>query len=112
MRWLIFFVGIMEKEGKAIETVYTRNATDVWIGRFDGGALLSPHSGNAATLAQVYKGCTQATGHPTEGTNHPDVGEQRLSAALKIVLDHLQRTIYDSQGRSLTHYTLRLDDSP
>jgi hypothetical protein len=112
MRWLIFFVGIMEKGGKAIETIYTTKATDVWIGRFDHGQMFDPKSSDAAKLALVYKGCTQATGHPTEGTNHPNITEQPLSEALQIVINHLQKTIYDAQGRNLAHYTLRMDDLP
>jgi len=110
IRWLIFFVGIMERDGQAIETIYTTKATDVWIGRFDHGQMLDPKCSDAAKLALVYKGCTQATGHPTEGTNHPDIKEKAMSDALQIVIYHLQKTIYDAQGRNLAHYTLRLDD--
>ena len=53
-------------------------------------------------------GLSQATSHPTEGTNHPDVREPRLAAALTIIIGHLQRTVYDYCGRSLLHDALEL----
>jgi hypothetical protein len=111
IRWLIFFVGIMTKSGLASPTKYTDETTDVWIERFDGGKLFDHTSADAAKLAEMYKGCTKATGHPTHD-GHPDIKEGPMSEAMGIIIEHLQKTMYDAQGYNLAHFTLRTDDSP
>jgi hypothetical protein len=45
-------------------------------------------------LAKVWKGCSQASGHPTQDTNHPPVNPKALDEALRIIVEHLGRTIY------------------
>ena len=112
LRWLIYFVGITEQNGKAIKTRFTTNPTDVWIERFKTGSLFDLNSPDAVKLALVWRGCTQATGHPTEGTQHPDIREAKMNGALLIIIDHLQKTIYAAQGRSLGDDTLRVSDAP
>jgi hypothetical protein len=112
MRWLIFFVGLMEQGGVAIPTKYRTDETDVWIERFEGGVLFDHTTPEAQELAQIYRGCTQATGHPTRDTNHPDIAEPRLSLAMRLILPHLQRTIYNAKGLDLAAVTLRMTDLP
>jgi hypothetical protein len=92
-RWLIEFVGI--KQGKG-----GKYPDDVHIQDFDGGVPL-----NRQTLASVWKGCSQASSHPTSG-NHPAVDEKHLANSLAIVLEHLQNTIYQTAGKTLRDFVL------
>lgn len=106
MRWLILFVGIQEEGGFAIEA-RLRKPTDMRIDAIRGGLVLTPSRPEAQKLALIWKGCSQATSHPTQDTNHPDVSERPLAEALEIVIEHLQTTIYSANRRSLLQDTLR-----
>jgi hypothetical protein len=102
MRWLIEFVGIKEKDGRAVESIPNRSRpTDAYINAFSGGILLTSSRAEAQMLASLWKGCSQASGHATHGTQHPDVSDQRLAEALTIIITHLELTIYAKSKTSL-----------
>jgi hypothetical protein len=104
-RWLIEFVGI--KQDRSGNPACTKKGKhDVRINDFDGGALLDPSTANGGRLADVWKGCTQASSHATNAYNHPQVNETVLAEALKTVLDHLQDTIYDKAREKLRDFVL------
>ena len=100
-RWLIEFVGIkQDKNGNPVCTGKKKN--DVRIDDFDGGALLDRSTADGRFLADVWKGCTQASSHATNAYDHPSVDDRTvLPKALKIVLDHLQGTIYDKASQKI-----------
>lgn len=106
-RWLIEFVGIQrDTNGNPPRPKWRDN--DACIDDFEGGRLFDLSSGNARILADVWKGCTQASSHATK-TGHPSVCDRTvLPGALKIVLDHLQETIYDKAGMKLRDFVLVL----
>ena len=106
IRWLIMFVGVAEKNGKAVPFSLKHPQSDVRIDRFNGGKLFDAATNNALKLALVWKGCSQATSHPTQGTKHPPVNEPQLAEALTIIIDHLDQTIYAKNGLSLLHETM------
>jgi hypothetical protein len=114
MRWLILYVGIGEYGRKAVRAPRSKPATDAWIGQFGSRAdsFEFPLNPDADKLALVYRGCAQATGHPTQGSGHPDVDERPLSEAIQIVIAHLQATVYKAHGLNLVDATLRMDDLP
>jgi len=80
---------------------------DVRIDRFNGGVPISTTSTVALPLALVWKGCSQATSHPTTDSGHPDVTEQPLADALTVVINHLQQTIYQTAGMTLLNEVMR-----
>jgi len=100
-RWLIEFIGIsQDSNGNSIAPKKLQN--DVRIDEFDGGKLLDPLTPNGRCLADVWKGCTQASSHATNAYTHPPVDDQTvLPKALKIILDHLQDTIYDKASKKI-----------
>jgi hypothetical protein len=100
LRWLIEFVGIKESKGVAAEWTPTRQ-TDVRIDSIHGGVVFTPSRPDALKLAMVWQGCSQASGHATEGTNHPDVSDQSLADALAIIIAHLEVTIYATNQMNL-----------
>jgi hypothetical protein len=106
-RWLIEFVGI--KQGKAGNPVRCEKdpkyPDDVHIDDFDGGVPLNHLTPEAVTLANVWKGSSQASSHATSGA-HPDVRESSLANALAVVAEHLQNTIYQKAGKVLRDYVL------
>ena len=111
MRWLIMFLGISGNASTQTKGVPARpelrpNGHDARIDMLDGGVLFPLQGNDAETLALVWKGCTKATSHPTEGSGHPDVTEKPLAAALHIVIAHLEGTIYAEKNRSLFEDTL------
>jgi hypothetical protein len=93
MRWLIEFIGIKESKGRAVPSKNERR-TDTFIDSFPGGILHPLDGADAKKLADLWKGCSQAGGHATHGTEHPDTSDTRLAEALTIILGHLERTIY------------------
>jgi len=101
------FVGIQEGRGVAIEA-RIRIPTDMRIDAISGGVVFSPKRPEALILARVWKGCSQATSHPTQDTDHPDVREKPLAEALHIVVEHLEKTVYAANGRSLLTDTLSM----
>ena len=105
MRWLIMFVGVSGVRHAPAEAKM-RLPTDMRIDRLDGGVLFDLSIPEASVLEKVWRGCSQATSHPTQDTNHPDVSPRSLSVALQIVISHLERTIYAAKGRSLLNDTL------
>jgi hypothetical protein len=65
----------------------------------------STHEGQL--LANVWKGCSQASSHATNAYSHPSVSDKKeLPEALKIILDHLQKTIYQKSGKNIRDYVL------
>ena len=106
MRWLIDFVGVAaNREGKPRRPGRHRDA-DVSITDIQGGQAIELCSSEAATLAKVWQGCSQASSHPTQDSNHPPVDPITLDNALRIIVSHLQRTIYSGSPRELVVETL------
>jgi hypothetical protein len=100
MRWLIEFVGVAKnKEGRPDKPNY--KAKDVWIEHVNSGILFKPEDPNAQKLADVWQGCSQATMHSTKDTNHPPVDPPELAEALKIVIAHLEKHLYEPNGFTL-----------
>jgi hypothetical protein len=106
LRWLIMFVGIQQdKAGCAVEAKI-KVPFDMRIDALDGGILVTPSNSDADKLAKVWRGCSQATSHATDGSGHPPVDEQHLAEALGIVIRHLESTVYRVARRSLLMETL------
>jgi len=68
---------------------------------------VDPSTPNGRCLADVWKGCTQASSHATNEYSHPSVDyKKELPEVLKIMLDHLQNTIYQKAGKNIRDYVL------
>jgi hypothetical protein len=106
LRWLIMFIGIKQDRFGLPCEAELGPATDMRIDGIAGGMLFMPSHADARKLANVWRGCSQATSHATDGANHPPVTEPYLAEALQIVIDHLESTIYETAGRSLLKDTL------
>jgi hypothetical protein len=110
-RWLIEFIGIKRDENKMpTEHRKRKNSPDVQINEFDGGDFFDKNDSNATKLADMWKGCAQASSHATRKSNHPDINETALRDSLKIVLQHLQDTIYHHAGKRLRDHVLSLEN--
>jgi hypothetical protein len=72
-----------------------------------GAPLFQLTDQDAQMLSAVWKGCSQASGHPTHDSNHPPVNEQQLVEALNVVLKHLQDTVYAPMNENITDYVLQ-----
>lgn len=106
-RWLIEFAGVRWRQnGNPARP--KKHGSDVRIDDFHGGEndLFELENPDARRLADVWKGCTQASSHATHDSNHPSVNENELSVALGVVLDHLQKTIYAPAGENIRDYVL------
>lgn len=106
-RWLIDFLGVScDKNGHP-----SRSAQKLHDWRIDkmGAPLFPLDDGNAQKLADVWLGCTKATSHPTRGSDHPPVDPNELNAAVAIVIEYLDRTLYKPEGRNLLTDTLSED---
>lgn len=105
MRWLIEFVGVAmcNKTGnpKKPSPLPKHEDEQVLIERFDQGELFNLNHGDARILAQVWKGCSQASMHPTIDTKHPPIGNDKLAEALPIINDHLEKHLYEPNKLSL-----------
>lgn len=107
-RWLIEFVGIAAdpngnprrptKYGEADASITSIRGKET--DRIDLG------SSEARRLAKVWKGCSQASGHPTHDSNHPPVDPLALDKALRIIVNHLEKTIYSAHPGRLVGETL------
>jgi hypothetical protein len=105
MRWLIEFVGLTEdKHGKPCKKPKGR---DTSIENLPGGVAVDPKSPDAAKLARVWKGCTQGSGHPTHESQHPPVNEPEVAEALRIIIQHLDKTIYAGETRKVVEVALQ-----
>jgi hypothetical protein len=107
MRWLIEFIGVGErnKAGKVVRP--NRKPNDVSINMIAGGKEIELDSPEAEILANVRKGCAQASAHPTQDTNHPRVDDAALDEALRIIVKHLERTVYSGRPRGLISETFK-----
>jgi len=99
IRWLIEFVGIHDVNGTPRHPRLRK--TDVSISFLEGGKPIDPSSRDGAFLAEVWKGCSQASGHPTQDTDHPDVDPKTLDKALRIIFRHLRQTSYSADHGKL-----------
>jgi hypothetical protein len=106
-RWLIEFVGIRQSRKGSPAVCKKSFPEDVRIDDFEGGTLLSHLTPEGQFLAGVWKGCSQASSHATNAYSHPSVSDTKdLPEALKIILDHLQNTIYQTAGKDISRYVL------
>jgi hypothetical protein len=105
MRWLIEFVGIAKdnktKRPKKPAPLRGHEDEQVLIERLDHGKLFDIHCGDAIILAEVWKGCTQASMHATTNTGHPLVEPKNLAEALKIIIAYLENNLYTPNGFTL-----------
>jgi hypothetical protein len=65
------------------------------------GKQIDLESVEAKVLSKVWKGYSQASDHPTRGTSHPSLDAKTLDEALRIIIRHLENTIYKSGNRKL-----------
>jgi hypothetical protein len=100
LRWLILLIGLKGEKSWRPAVEELKLETDMRIDRL-GGALFPVGRSEAQTLAKAWIGCSQATSHPTLGTNHPPVDPPALAEALAIVIEHLQRELYVPNKRDL-----------
>ena len=86
-RWLIEFIGIQwdNKNGKP-KRPPRKGTHDVWIEDMDGGIAFDLTKSEALELAKVWKGCSQASSHPTDDSNHFDVSPPQLARAIEIII--------------------------
>ena len=88
-----------------------KGSEDVRIDDLDGGELFDLCNPSARLLADVWKGCSQASSHATSQYNHPAVSDRKeLPDALTIVLNHLQETIYNRAGKKVRDCVLKSRD--
>ena len=77
-RWLIEFIGIKRHEnGKPTECNKKKGSKDVRIDDLNGGVLFDTSNPDAQILADVWKGCSQASSHATNEYNHPRIGDRK-----------------------------------
>jgi hypothetical protein len=98
-RWLIDFVGVScDKHGRPSRP---RNYAHDW--RIDkmGGAFFPLSDASAQKLADVWLGCTKATSHPTRASGHPSVDPAELNAAIAIIIEYLDKNLYEPEGRKI-----------
>jgi hypothetical protein len=104
-RWLIEFVGVkLDKNGKPARVRDEKNRKrehDVDILDLPGGEYFPLGSDEAVLLAEVWKGCSQATSHATDGSEHPSISRDRIAKAVLAVVHHLEATVYKQAGRSV-----------
>jgi len=107
-RWLIEFVGIKEgPEGNPAVAGKSKHGKDVRIDDLEGGELFDHSTDQGRRLASLWKGCSQASGHATKAYDHPSVSDKKeLPDGLAIILDHLQRTIYQKAGMNIRDHVL------
>lgn len=100
IRWLIEFVGVTaDKDGKPKRI--GKRSFDVDITDLPGGTHFDLNHPDAVVLAKIWKGCSQATSHPTFGSNHPPLELPNLNKAVDIVIQYLIKTVYAHAGVSL-----------
>lgn len=99
IRWLIEFIGLSDYRGKPDRP--NRKPKDISIIQIQGGKEIDLSLPEAEKLRKVWLGCSQATGHPTDGSNHPPVDEKALDEATRIIVNHLDSTIYAAAQRRL-----------
>jgi len=108
MRWLIEFVGIADADRKTgipqrPKAKGEKLEQQVMINRFAGGNqnLFDEKAESATKLSLVWKACTQASSHPTIGTNHQPIPDEILVKAIAMIIAHLEQTIYDASEVNL-----------
>ncbi len=99
MRWLIEFIGVGGRNKDGTISPPRRKPNDVSIKMIEGGKEIELDSREAEILAKVRQACTQASGHATRNTNHPRVDESALDEALRIIVRHLECTVYLGRAR-------------
>lgn len=99
VRWLIEFVGVAmnnkTRDPKIPLPLHGHEDEQVLIEQFDHGKLFDLNNSDAVILAKVWKGCAQASLHPTTNTGHDSVDPEDLAMALKIVVGHLEKHLYE-----------------
>lgn len=107
MRWLIEFIGISQRrDGKPGRPSRKDGSPDVRIDQFDGGWLFQDKHQAADFLAAIWKGCSQASSHPTHDSHHADISEAKLAKALALIAQHLQDTVYNHAGEELRSFVV------
>jgi hypothetical protein len=72
-----------------------------------GGTIFDLAHPDAKKLCALWKGCSQASSHPTHESNHPPIDEKHLVETLNIVIKHLQDTLYGPASEIIVDYVLQ-----
>jgi hypothetical protein len=100
LRWLIEFVEVAQgKDGNPKRP--TPQPDDVRIGHLQVGAEFPIPSSEASELAVMWHAVSKATSHATQGSGHVPIDEARIDRVTRIVLEHLQKTVYAAAGKTL-----------
>jgi hypothetical protein len=92
IRWLIEFIGIRDKKDKPAKPLRL-GEHDVGITSL-GGSEVDLDSPEAEILRKVWKGCSQASSHATHDSKHFPLKLETLEEAMRIIISHLDKTIY------------------
>lgn len=98
IRWLIEFVGTKPPK-----------QADVRIKDF-GGRGIDANSPEGKRLVDIWEGVSKAGSHATDAYGHKDITNPRLCAAMKLIVAHLQATIYDMRNLKLIEIALVPDE--
>jgi hypothetical protein len=108
VRWLIEFVGIRQgKDGKPKTSEPKPEGErkyDVWIEDLTPGTKMNPDTDEARVLADFWMGCTRGSSHATDASNHPPLDDRRRVQVIGIILNHLQKNIYEPAGKNIKDY--------
>jgi hypothetical protein len=97
IRWLIEFIGIKP------------NKKDVRITDF-GGKDFDAKSPGGQKLLDIWDGISNAGSHATDAYGHSDVSDTSLCAAMRLIVAHLQATIYEARNLTLIEIALVWDE--
>jgi hypothetical protein len=109
VRWLIEFVGIQEVKDRnqgpiprpsraAKAVLFDGVSDDFGLSMLPGGRLFTPEHEDAVLLAKAWKACADATSHPIRNDNHVTISASTLTAVMKIIIRHLDATVYARAG--------------
>jgi hypothetical protein len=108
-RWLIDFVGVKVDTGgdPAERKKSPKHPHDVRIDDLPNGRIIDAASSEGAALAKVWQGCSQGSSHATHESGHPSVEVAELNRALRIIVAHLDKTVYRDKPRKILDLALQ-----
>jgi hypothetical protein len=112
IRWLIEFVGIKGSSTLPVRVQEARKdprfPEDRRIDDLPHGVLFPVDHPDAMRLAAFWTGCSKGSSHATQNSRHPVVDNAQRDEVMKIIMDHLDRTLYKDEALKTAARALRL----
>ena len=111
IRWLIEFLGIKGTRTLPPQVKVAKKdpdcPDDIRIDDLPNGSVFPDSDPDAIKLAAFWCGCSKASSHATDNSGHPSLDNAKRDEVMRLIMRHLDKTIYKDEAVKAAARALR-----